>query len=44
MSKTAQGFGYSIYFMLALVFGLMGSIVAYVVRTIRREDRETPAP
>lgn len=39
MSGTAKGFGYSIYFMLALVFGLLGTITGYVVRTIRREER-----
>ena len=40
MSDTALGFGYSIYFMLTLVFGIMGTIAGYVIRIIRREERE----
>ena len=31
--------GYSIYFMLTLVFGIMGVIVFFVARTIAREER-----
>ncbi len=32
--------GYSIYFMLTLVFSLMGMIVFFVARTMAREERQ----
>lgn len=34
------GFGYSIYFMLTLLFSVAGVIVFVVVRTIQREERQ----
>lgn len=35
-----RGFGYSIYFMLTLLFGIAGVIVFVVWRTIAREERQ----
>jgi len=35
----ARGFGYSIYLMLGLVFGIIGIIVFVVARTIIREEK-----
>jgi hypothetical protein len=35
-----RGFGYSIYFMLTLLFGIAGIIVFVVWRTIAREERQ----
>ncbi len=40
MTDAAKGFGYSIYFMLLLVFGLIGTIVFFVGRMIIREERQ----
>ncbi len=39
VSDMARGFGYSIYLMLGLVFGIIGIIVFVVARTILREER-----
>ena len=38
-----RAYGYSIYFMLALVFTIIGVIVFVVVRTIVREERQRSA-
>lgn len=35
-----KAYGYSIYFLLALVFTIMGIIAFVVVRTIVREERQ----
>ena len=35
-----RGFGYSIYFMLTLLFGITAIIVFIVARTIAREERQ----
>ncbi|HEX7900166.1 MAG TPA: hypothetical protein VF950_20530 [Planctomycetota bacterium] len=35
-----RGFGYSVYFMLTLLFGIAGIIVFIVARTIAREERQ----
>ena len=40
LTDAAKGFGYSIYFMLTLVFGIMGTIVFFVVRTMITEERK----
>ena len=39
ISDMARGFGYSIYLMLGLVFGIIGIIVFVVARTIVREEK-----
>lgn len=38
-----MGFGYSIYFMLGLVFTIIGIIVFVVARTILREEKQRAA-
>lgn len=40
VSDMARGFGYSIYLMLGLVFGIIGIIVLVIVRTMIREERQ----
>lgn len=35
-----RGFGYSVYFMLTLLFGIAGIITFVVARTIAREERQ----
>ncbi len=35
-----RGFGYSVYFMLTLLFGIAGIIFFVVWRTIAREERQ----
>lgn len=35
-----RGFGYSIYFMLTLLFGIAGFITFIVWRTIAREEKQ----
>ena len=39
MSDAALGMGYSVYFLLGLVFALIGGIAFIVIRTIRREQK-----
>ena len=39
MTDTAKGFGYSIYFLLLLVFGVIFTIVFFVARMIIREEK-----
>lgn len=39
----ATGLGWSIYFMLILVFALMGTIAVLVWRTIRNDERREAA-
>jgi hypothetical protein len=38
-----RGFGYSVYFMLTLLFGIAGIITFIVWRTIVREERQRRA-
>jgi len=40
---VGRAYGYSIYFMLTLVFTIMGVIAFVVVRTIVREERQRAA-
>ena len=38
MGDAAGGFGYSIYFMLLCLFGLIGWLVFTIVRAVRRAE------
>lgn len=44
MTDTAKGIGYSVYFMLIMVFGFMGLIAWKVAQVIRKEGRNGPPP